>query len=247
MALEWFKSYLKNQKLQVECTAEVSNTKIVSREYDITYGVSQGSCLRPLLFLVFCNDLPNNLLHCNSILFADNTTIYKSNKNLRYLQWSIQEELKHLSSWFKSNKLTLNPHKCVCMLFNLTKKIEKIDLGVDSVSLKQVASIKFLGVWIDDNLCWRSHLEKVIVKLKPNVNLLKVGQNFLNLHAKKLIYFAHIHSHMVYCLSIWGSMLSNTQIAKLQAVQDICINLIDRRKTSGELGILWVTDVLELE
>ena len=52
---------------------------------------------------------------------------------------------------------------------------------------------------------------------------------------------------MVYCLSIWGSLLSNTQIAKLQAVQDSCIKLIDRRKTSKELGILSIVDLLDLE
>ena len=76
------------------------------------------------------------------------------------------------------------------MLFNSTKITEKLDLTVDGVSLKQVANMKCLGVWIDENLSWQSHLDKVIVKLKQNINLLKVGCNFLNVHAKKLIYFA---------------------------------------------------------
>ena len=60
----------------------------------------------------------------------------------------------------------------------LQKETETIDLCVDGVSLKQVASTKFLGVWIDKNLYWHSHLEKVIVKLKQNANLLKIGRNF---------------------------------------------------------------------
>ena len=52
------------------------------------------------------------------------------------------------------------------MLFNSTKKKEKLDLSVDGVPLKQVANTTFLGVLIDENLCWHSYLEKVIVKLK---------------------------------------------------------------------------------
>ena len=110
IALEWYKSYLKNCRMQVECIASESKMKTKSKEYDVTYRVPQGSCLGPLLFLIFCNDLPLNLTICNSILFADDTTIYKSHRNLRYLEWCVQEELKPLSSWFKSNKLTLNPH-----------------------------------------------------------------------------------------------------------------------------------------
>ena len=133
------------------------------------------------------------------------------------------------------------------MLFNPKKKSETLNLSIDGVSLKHVSNTKFLGVWIDENLCWRSHVDKVIIKLKQNKNLLKVGQKFLNVHAKKLVYFAHIQSHIVYCLSIWGSMISNTQLSKIQSIQDSCIKLIDSRKTNVDLGILTVNNLLELE
>ena len=147
-----------------------------SDEFPVTYVVPQGSCLGPLLFLIFCNDLPLNLSSCNSILFADDTTLYKSHKNLRYLTWSVQEELKQLSRWFKSNKLTLNPQKCVSMLFDDNTNDKSLELELDGVQVKQVQYTKFLGVWIDAKLCWHVNFKKTIIKLKQNVNLLKIGK-----------------------------------------------------------------------
>ena len=90
----------------------------MSEYYAVEYGIPQGSCLGPLLFLVYCNDLLLNLLLCKAILFADDTTLYKSHKNLQYLKWCVQDELKQLSDWFRANKLTLNLTKSVCMLFS---------------------------------------------------------------------------------------------------------------------------------
>ena len=60
---------------------------------DVEYGTPQGSCLGPLMFLVFINDLRRNLDHCNNIQFADDTTIYKGHRNMRYLKWCI--EIQH--------------------------------------------------------------------------------------------------------------------------------------------------------
>ena len=154
IALEWYKRYLTSRKICVKCTSGTDKLQSCSDEFSVTYGVPQGSCLGPLLFLIFCNDLPLNLGTCNSILFADDTTIYKSHKDLWFLIWTVQEELKQLAEWFKSNKLTLNLHKCVSMLFGGKPNIEKIQLELDGVQLQQVHETKFLGVWIDDKLCW---------------------------------------------------------------------------------------------
>ena len=197
--LKWYKNYLMNRKISVKCVSGTDKILSFSDEFPVTFGVPQGSCLGPLLFLIFCNDLPLNLSSCNSILFADDTTLYKSHKNLRFLSWSVQEELKQLSKWFKSNKLTLNPQKCVSMLFGGNSNDINLKLELDGVQLKQVQYTKFLGVWIDEKLCWCTNFDKTIVKLKQNVNLLKISRKFLNVLAKRLIYFVHIHSHITYC------------------------------------------------
>ena len=85
--LNWYKSYLTGRKLRVKCMKSATQQQEFSDYSDVEYGTPQGSCLGPLLFLVFINDLHRNLEHCNDIQFADDTTIYNGHRNMRYLKW----------------------------------------------------------------------------------------------------------------------------------------------------------------
>ena len=102
IALSWFKSYLTARTLKSK--VNTNDGIMYSKPYDIEYGTPQGSCLGPLLFLVFTNDLHLHLLYSNCILFADDTTIFYSGKSIRYIEWCIQEDLKILQDWFQANK-----------------------------------------------------------------------------------------------------------------------------------------------
>ena len=108
VVLNWFESYLTNRQLRVKSEVSKENKTQYSNLYDMEFGAPQGSCLGPLLFLLFMNDLYLNIEYCSAILFADNTTVYKSHRNTRYLKWCIKQDLKTISDWFKANKLTLN-------------------------------------------------------------------------------------------------------------------------------------------
>ena len=109
--LEWFKSYLTGRLIRTKCHISSSGQMEYSDYKPITYGTPQGSCLGPLLFLIFTNDLHKQLDHCSSILFADDTTLYKSHRNLRYLQWCVQDDMNRVMDYFRVNKLTLNLNK----------------------------------------------------------------------------------------------------------------------------------------
>ena len=77
----------------------------------------------------------------------------------------MEQDLEKLVSWFKANKLTLNAEKTVCMLFQKPGKNEQIHLTIDKVTLQNQRETKFLGLWLDDQLSWKSHIQKLLLKL----------------------------------------------------------------------------------
>ena len=109
----------------------------------IKYGTPQVSCLGTLLFLIFTNDLHKQLHHCSIILFADDTTLYKTHRNLVYLQWCIQDDMNRIMKYFRINKLTLNLNKTVCVLFQKDKNLKVVTLNLDTHTITKSSETKF--------------------------------------------------------------------------------------------------------
>ena len=99
---EWFCNYLNNRKQFVQFNSAKSTTD------GISCGVPQGSILGPLLFILYMNDICYTSKLLNTILFADDTTVFYSHKNLPVLCDIMNNELKEVCNWFKANKLSLN-------------------------------------------------------------------------------------------------------------------------------------------
>ena len=111
-ALKWFKSYLSNRKQYI------SSQDVFENCLDIIYGVPQKSILGPLLFLIFVNDLFKASISLIEVMFADDTNFILSHKNIDTILVSINVELNNVSTWLKSNKLSLNVDKTKWLLFH---------------------------------------------------------------------------------------------------------------------------------
>ena len=243
-ALEWFRSYLTGRNLRVKCHDNKTGQNIYSDPFPITYGTPQGSCLGPLLFLIFCNDIYLHLEHCNCILFANDTTLYYSHRSLKYLKWCVEQDLSILADWFRANKLTLNINKSDCILFAI-KKNKNFSVSLDGIALPCVKSTKFLGIWIDENLTWDKHINELALKLKRNQKLLQLSKNFLSYHALLNLYYAQFHSHLSYSIITWGNMISRKHLTNLQRLQNTCIEIL-RNKTKSPIKTPNVEELIKL-
>ena len=119
--LNLISSFLTNRQQCVKTNNTISSIKAVS------IGTPQGSVLSPLLFNIFINDFVNcsNILHFNQ--YADDTSLFLSDKNAQNLYIRMNEELKKVARWIEANSLSLNVTKTVYLLFSGKKKCKKFN------------------------------------------------------------------------------------------------------------------------
>ena len=111
-ALIWIKSYLSARKQYVE----FGNVK--SSLENIVCGVPHGSILGPLLIVIYMNDICNVSNILKFVLFADDTTIFFSEKYMAKLYSETNRELNKLFTWLSVNKLSINIKKTYYIVFS---------------------------------------------------------------------------------------------------------------------------------
>ena len=190
----WFDSYLSNRYQQVQISGKLSESK------EIKAGVSQGSVLGPLLFILYINDLPLYIKYCLLDLFADDGTLHTSNPYLNTVTAFLNADLDNFSDWCDDNDMKKNTSKSQAM-FLASKYTEKKSLHIWQ---SKVNKSKYLNPK-NNSLNWTSHIEATLKKCNSLLFLLNRIKQYLNVPTRKLFYNAYILPHLDYCCSIWGN------------------------------------------
>ena len=138
----------------------------------ITCGVPQGSILGPTLFLLYVNDLCNVSTRLTYILFADDTSCFIEGTDMADMCVQLSSEMNKLSTWFKTNILSLNVSKTNCMIFGRPDKPEHHRVYIDNIVIERVNCNKFLGVLIDSKLSWSEHVSYIRHKMSKNLSVM---------------------------------------------------------------------------
>ena len=133
----------------------VYNNNSYSTPQTIKCGVPQGSVLGPLLFSIYINDLPK-ASHFETRLYADDTALILSEKELDTLNKNVNKELIKVKNWLNKNKLSLNLAKTKYMLSkpNIKNfaKTNNFVIHVSGVKVERSYSTKYLGLIRDEDL-----------------------------------------------------------------------------------------------
>ena len=158
------------------------------------------------MFLLYINDRPNTSKLLCFHLFADETNIYCSRKDLNDLELILKQELHVVAEWMKSNRLYLSILKTNFVLFHSKKlkSCKSLNLKLDGVNIQEVSTVKYLGVTFDSNLTWKSHIHELCLKLSKTVGIFSKLRYYINVDILIMLYYSLIYPFLTYGIHVWG-------------------------------------------
>ena len=189
-ALHLIESYLSNRYQYTNVQGHYSN------KLKTTTWVPQGSCLGPLLFLLYINDLPL-ASEFDTTLYADDTALMLSDRDLNSLKYKVNNELNKVDFWLRMNKLSLNYSKTNYIIYNNqlhnTCK-DEFTIIMNKTRLQRENSIKYVGVIFDDKLCWANHIDNLSNQLARCSGLFCRLRNYVPRKTLCLLYYNLVYS-----------------------------------------------------
>ena len=138
------------------------------------------------------------------ILFADDTNIFDCHKDPNFLNTVVNTEIDKLSSWFQANRLSINVKKSNFVIFKSAQNRQNLDFSffIDNNKIDCVKEVVFLGVILDQNLRWKSHIHNVARKISKSLGIIYKTSFCLNEASLHTLYFSLVLGLLCWCLGL---------------------------------------------
>lgn len=238
-ALLWFKNYLELRTYRVKIGQALSN------EINSYNGVPQGSKLGPILYLIYANEMLNILKNCSTFAYADDTAKVVSGKNINVAIVNMQMQLNEIAKWCHDNGLVINASKTKLMhikpshlsytqiniKFHDYQCLHKTQITQNSdlctTTIEVVKAYKYLGVYVDENFKWLTHIQHLSKKLRSAAYSLYHLSNCATFDVLRQAYFSLVESYLRHGITAWGS---STYCRSLQQTQNQILKILLRNK-----------------
>ena len=214
---------------------------------NVKAGVPQGSILGPLLFLIYINDISNNL-ESDVKLFADDTSLFSTVFDPNISATTLNNDLAKINLWAYQWKMSFNPtvskqaHEVI-----FSRKRNKVihpNLTFNNINVKRVDSHKHLGLVLDDKLSFKDHLKTTIEKASKGINVLRKLRSHIPRSSLITIYKSFIRPLFDYADIIYDQPNNSSFIDQVESIQYNAALAItgairgsSRDKLYNELGI----------
>ena len=200
--LSWINDFLTGR------TQRVLVDGCCSDDTSVTSGVPQGTVLAPLLFLMFINDLPENI--ASSIkLYADDVLIYRTIES-EHDHTILQQDLNKLQKWANAWLMLFNPTKCESICISNKKNPIVGDYYIQNTPIRSVSSVKYLGVTIDERLSFNEHINRISHRANSIKAFLQRNIKSCPLKVKDNCYKTMVRPIMEYACTVWSPYTRKT-------------------------------------
>ena len=201
--LNWVSAFLSNrtQRVVIRGTA--------SEPFEVTSGVPQGSVLGPVLFLIFINDLPLEVISPMS-LFADDSKVFSritSEKNMKSGTSTsqceqLQKDLETIRAWATKWHMQFNVGKCKIMHLGASNQKHQYTMGGDVLATTDAE--RDLGVLVDDKLVFDKHIREIVNKANSMLGMIRRGFSCMDKEIFMHLYPVLVRPLLEYCVQIWS-------------------------------------------
>ena len=219
----WIKDFLTERTMQTKVDDSISEKKVQEE------GLPQGSALSCTLFLIFLNDLPQEL-KCEKAMYADDLALWKTHRYARQAARHLNQDLRALQEYCRKWKITINPTKTVYTTFSLShvQTKQKLDIKVEGIQAKKDEQPTYLGVQLDPRLTLSGHVNNLKMKANKRLSLIKRLANYewgSNMNSLRALYIGYVRSILEYNMSLQLSC-SKTRQLELDRIQNNALRLI---------------------
>ena len=170
-------------------------------------------------------------------------------KSLKKLNKHINRDLKLVVEWIRVNKLSLNTNKTELIIFkSRNNTITKyLNFHISSQKFQPTSQVKYLGVTLQDNLQWATHLVNLKKKPSHSIGLLSKIRHYVPKHLLQTLYYSLFNSNLIYACKIWGQKQTNQLFKRLLILQEKAITLINfLPQTSPSNNLFKENEILKI-
>ena len=196
-------SFLSNRRLRVVLDGKSS------QEYPVNVGVPQGSILGPTLFLLYINDLPDDVI-CDIAIYADDTTLYSNCDRASDLWQQLQliseleSDLRDTVDWGEKWLVDFNAGKTQLVSFDWSNNNGSIDVKMGGSILEEKSSFKMLELTFSSKLDWGSYIISIAKTASKKIGALIHSMKFLSPEVALYLCKSTICPCMEYCCHVWA-------------------------------------------
>lgn len=246
IAKKLFTSFLCKRTQQVKISDAISDPLVVE------FGVPQGTVLGPFLFNIYLNEMLSVLEEDCTFCFADDTALVITGESWELTVKKAEEAITKIKNWLDHSLLSLNIEKTKFIAFNLKRNtpspITEIKIHTEKCYLSKKKNckckdiiekthcIKYLGVFLDENLSWKGQIEYVTNKVRKVIHKFYELRHVLPRNTLKMVYYSLVESTLNYGLVVWGSACKTFLTAPFVAQKYIIkIMFLKEKRFSTEL------------